>query len=335
MANYRRVARREAIRAGIDPKVFERQINKESGFNKRAKSPAGAEGIAQFMPGTAAAEHVDPWNPRSALRGAARLDAKLIHQTGSYRKALAAYNAGPGNIPAGLGYADSILHGHVPSAPKGGGGSRTKVIPGVDRSQDRKRLLATYLLSQDGIGAAPSDPLDPTSAAATSGTDLTSTLLKIARTRDTPARKIKVAGGGGGKVIPGGHYPLAHKGKIIGTPYQGTHARAFNAAGGSNNWESENAVDIAARKGTPVRAVADGVIGSQIGSLGQGGRFAGLRLHLRTNGNEYYYAHLSKLSVHAGQRVKKGQILGYSGEANGVQHLHFADAHGDPRRLTG
>ncbi len=48
-------------------------------------------------------------------------------------------------------------------------------------------------------------------------------------------------------------YPLAARGKIIGLPYQGTHAQL-------PGWESRNAVDIAVPYGTPVYAVADGVI---------------------------------------------------------------------------
>lgn len=130
-------------------------------------------------------------------------------------------------------------------------------------------------------------------------------------------------------------YPLGAHGKMIGVPYQGTHAVAFNKAGGSDNWESENAVDIATPIGTKVLAVAKGIIGSQIGSLGSGGRFAGLRLHLQTASNDYYYAHLSKLAVKAGEKVAAGMILGLSGEANGIAHLHFADEHGDPRSLLG
>jgi murein DD-endopeptidase MepM/ murein hydrolase activator NlpD len=65
-------------------------------------------------------------------------------------------------------------------------------------------------------------------------------------------------------------YPLPHPVKAIGVPYQGTHARAFNKSGGSDNWESENAVDLPTPKGTPVYAVQDGTIGKQIGSLGTG-----------------------------------------------------------------
>ena len=50
---------------------------------------------------------------------------------------------------------------------------------------------------------------------------------------------------------------------------------------------------------------------------------------------EYYYAHLSRLDVHAGDQVRRGQQLGLSGSANGSPHLHFAARHGDPGLLIG
>lgn len=128
-------------------------------------------------------------------------------------------------------------------------------------------------------------------------------------------------------------YPLSTRGKLIGVPYSGTHGKAFNVAGGSDNWESENAVDLGTPTGTPVLAVDHGTIGPEIGSLGAGGRFAGLRVHLVTSDNEFYYAHLSRLDVQAGQFVAAGTQLGLSGEADGVQHLHFAAENGDPRNL--
>lgn len=131
------------------------------------------------------------------------------------------------------------------------------------------------------------------------------------------------------------NYPLGKRGQVIGHPYQGTHAVAFNKKGGSNNWESENAYDIAVPVGTPVYAVSSGRVGDQIGSQGAGGRFAGLRLHLSTQGNEFYYGHLSKIVVHAGEQVTAGALLGYSGEANGVAHLHFAAKSGDPAAWFG
>ena len=48
-------ARQAAQKIGLDPDIFMRQIQQESGFNPTAKSPAGAAGIAQFMPATARA----------------------------------------------------------------------------------------------------------------------------------------------------------------------------------------------------------------------------------------------------------------------------------------
>jgi murein DD-endopeptidase MepM/ murein hydrolase activator NlpD len=128
-------------------------------------------------------------------------------------------------------------------------------------------------------------------------------------------------------------FPLETGGHIIGRPYDGTHAKSFNRRGGTDNWESENAIDYATPKGSPVYAVADGQIGGKIGSLGSGGRFAGLRLHLVTGNNEFYYAHLSRLTVQAGEHVRAGQLIGYSGVANGVAHLHIAALNGNPLQL--
>jgi len=91
--------RQAAQAAGIDPDLFARQINQESGFNPKAGSPAGAQGIAQFMPQTAQGLGVDPWDPASALPGAAKLmKGYLDKYGGDWGKALAAYNAGPGNV---------------------------------------------------------------------------------------------------------------------------------------------------------------------------------------------------------------------------------------------
>lgn len=124
-------------------------------------------------------------------------------------------------------------------------------------------------------------------------------------------------------------YPLAVRGKIVGIPYQDSHLLF-------GNWESDNAVDISAPYGTPVFAIADGVIGSQIGPLNSGDpHLEGLRVHLVTANNEAYYAHLSRLTVKAGQHVKAGELLGYSGRANGLDHLHIALEHSNPQDLFG
>lgn len=118
-------------------------------------------------------------------------------------------------------------------------------------------------------------------------------------------------------------------GKIIGKPYEGTHAKAFNQAGGSDNWQSENAVDVSTPVGTPIYAPVSGIIG-RTGSLGKGGRFEGLRINLGSSADNFYFAHLSFVNVREGDRVNAGQLLGYSGSANGVPHLHFAVENGSP-----
>nr|MBA2677772.1 lytic transglycosylase domain-containing protein [Ktedonobacteraceae bacterium] len=96
---YVDVARQAAIRYGINPDSFVRQIQQESHFDPNAQSPSGAVGIAQFIPSTAASIGVNPYDPVSALNGAARLMSSLASQFGGdYAKALAAYNAGPGAV---------------------------------------------------------------------------------------------------------------------------------------------------------------------------------------------------------------------------------------------
>ncbi len=98
-SQYVAIARQDAINAGIPPDYFVRQIYAESGFDPNASSPAGAVGIAQFEPGTAAGLGINPYDPIQALSGAARLMASYaIQYNGDYAKALAAYNAGGGNL---------------------------------------------------------------------------------------------------------------------------------------------------------------------------------------------------------------------------------------------
>jgi hypothetical protein len=141
MANYRAEARRAAQRYGLDPNVFERQIQQESGFNPTIRSPAGAVGIAQIMPATARGWGVNPLDPKASLDAAARNMASYVKKYGSYENALRAYNAGPGAIQASKGYAETnnyvrtILGGRSPSTSGvgsgggGGGGGRTVTTP--------------------------------------------------------------------------------------------------------------------------------------------------------------------------------------------------------------
>lgn len=96
---------------GIPEAIVAAQIYLESGFNPRAVSPAGAEGIAQFMPATwSQYSSGDPFDPVAAFDAYTRYMADLLKQEGGdVRKALEAYNAGPGNLAAGASYATDIL----------------------------------------------------------------------------------------------------------------------------------------------------------------------------------------------------------------------------------
>lgn len=93
--DYRCMARADAVSAGIDPDLFERQINQESGFSLYSLSSKGAIGIAQITPDTAAGWNVDPHDPVASLKAAADHMAWYYQNYGyDYGKALACYNAG-------------------------------------------------------------------------------------------------------------------------------------------------------------------------------------------------------------------------------------------------
>lgn len=95
--DWRAYAAQAAQKAGIDPALFQRQIQQESGFDPNARSGAGALGIAQIVP--SAHPGVDPLDPKAALDYAATWMRQLTDRYGGdVRKALAAYNAGPGAV---------------------------------------------------------------------------------------------------------------------------------------------------------------------------------------------------------------------------------------------
>ncbi|HEX6653415.1 MAG TPA: transglycosylase SLT domain-containing protein [Thermoleophilaceae bacterium] len=100
-ARYAPLLVRAAQRWSVSAQLLAAQLYAESGFNPFARSPAGAEGIAQFMPGTAAAMGLaDPFDPDAAINAQAHLMRDLLGRFGAVPLALAAYNAGPGAVAA-------------------------------------------------------------------------------------------------------------------------------------------------------------------------------------------------------------------------------------------
>jgi hypothetical protein len=92
---------RAAARWGIGAGVLAAQLMTESNFNPYAVSPAGAQGIAQFMPATAAAYGLrDPFQASAAIDAQAHLMSDLVGRFGSLPLALAAYSAGSGAVEA-------------------------------------------------------------------------------------------------------------------------------------------------------------------------------------------------------------------------------------------
>ena len=89
-----------AQRNGLDPALLAGLIKQESGFNANARSGAGAQGLTQLMPGTAAGLGVtNPLDPGQAIEGGAKyLKQQLDRFGGDVARALAAYNAGPGAV---------------------------------------------------------------------------------------------------------------------------------------------------------------------------------------------------------------------------------------------
>jgi hypothetical protein len=116
MHDYKKATVRAAKKFGIKPEILLALIQQESGFNPHAKSGAGAEGIAQFMPGTAPGYGVNLHDNRVTddLEGAAKyIRANLDKTGGNYHQALSIYNSGKPNAYKDPGFANGQTYNYV------------------------------------------------------------------------------------------------------------------------------------------------------------------------------------------------------------------------------
>ena len=150
---------------GIPYDVVATQIGYESSFNPNAVSPAGAEGIAQFEPGTFATYGPKGGSPYNVADAFAAYKNYMHHLLGvfkgSLQDALAGYNAGEGNISAGMGYANHILSvsgqsGSATSSGNGTGGSSSNSSSNNAQANiDPATLAEQYGFTQAFLNANP------------------------------------------------------------------------------------------------------------------------------------------------------------------------------------
>ena len=126
---YRRLVTETAQRHGVPARLLSDLILKESSWRDGVRSPAGAVGLMQLMPGTARDLRVNPRDPAQNVDGGTRYLKQQFDRFGSWDKALQAYNAGPGAVQAGRvpretqnyvrNLSGSIPKGVPPGAPQG------------------------------------------------------------------------------------------------------------------------------------------------------------------------------------------------------------------------
>ena len=89
---------KHAIEMGVDPAIALSIARTESGFRHEARSCHGAVGVFQLMPSTARRMGLNPYSLNDNIKGGIMYYKKMYNMFGSVELALAAYNAGPGNV---------------------------------------------------------------------------------------------------------------------------------------------------------------------------------------------------------------------------------------------
>lgn len=153
--DYRSLAYQTAQKYGIDPDLFVRQIQAESAFNPAAVSSAGAIGLGQLMPATAKELGVDPTDPVQNLEGSARYMKQLLGRyDGNQTLALAAYNAGMGNVDKAGGVPNFKETQNYIAKIMGSNMAQQPTQPQQPQQPQQSQGLLSGILGGQGIGGA-------------------------------------------------------------------------------------------------------------------------------------------------------------------------------------
>jgi soluble lytic murein transglycosylase-like protein len=155
----------EAQRQGIDPALAIEVANAESGLNPNVPdSPAGAIGLFQLEPATAAQLGVDPRNVAQNIAGGIRYLGMMIAQFGSIPAGLAAYNWGPGNLGGAIQKFGAAWAQHLPS-------ETANYVAKILRNVARYTATVTPASVANGVTQMfqPAPPGDGAAAVATNG----------------------------------------------------------------------------------------------------------------------------------------------------------------------
>jgi murein DD-endopeptidase MepM/ murein hydrolase activator NlpD len=241
---------------------------------------------------------------------------------------LQAANSRLGFVRDDLARARRTLSGQVASLYKAGGtrplsgilGSSAEVV--VSRvefetilQEGQVEAVADAKVAYDSYEAAIADVKAAMAQSAKLEAQSKATVAKLTRTFEKAKQVTDKLAGFNKTVLVGGRFVSCPQ----SPPYSFTDTWGAPRSGG----RTHKGTDIMAAYGNKVHAYVDGVISRQsTNSLG------GTTLYLQgDDGNEYYYAHLSRYASRAGQRVKAGELIAYNGNTGDARftapHVHF------------